>query len=170
MGDRTLKEQIGKRHPFDTTAQETHVNLLRTASNLMGPFHALFKQHKLTDASFNTLRILRGHHSEGELEGVRASLIGREMVVRVPDVTRIVDRLVTMGLAERRACSTDRRVVHVGITELGLELLRRLDGPVNDLHQQTLGHMSERELEQLNTLLEKARASVEDSEESDHAP
>ena len=87
------------------------------------------------------------------------------MVVRVPDVTRIVDRLVAMGLAERCACDQDRRVVYVAITPAGLELLDALDAPVNELHAETLGHMSESELRQLNTLLEKARAGVESNEE-----
>lgn len=162
MSDRTLKDQVGKLRPFDSATQEAHLNVLRTASQLAGPFHTLFKKHKLTDASYNTLRILRGHHRLGEKHGVRASKIGCEMVVRVPDVTRIVDRLVTMGLAERHACDHDRRVVYVAITESGLALLDQLDGPVNRLHEETLGHMSAAELAQLSMLMEKAREGVED--------
>ncbi len=165
MGDRTLKDQVGKKQPFESEAQAAHLNMLRTASKLAGPFHALFKQHRLTDASYNTLRILRGHHHTGDGQGVRASKIGCEMVVRVPDVTRIVDRLVGMGLAERCACDHDRRVVFVRITQAGLELLDQLDAPVNGLHQDTLGHMSDAELDTLNRLLEKARERVEDPDE-----
>lgn len=160
MGEGSLKDQVGKRTPFDSDAQEAHLNIMRTASMLAGPFHALFKQHKLTDASYNTLRILRGHALSGEERGVRASKIGCDMVVRVPDVTRIVDRLVDMGLAERCNCQDDRRVVYVAITDAGLKLLEELDKPVNDLHKATLGHLSTAELRQLNTLLEKAREQV----------
>lgn len=170
MSDRTLKDQVGKQRPFESQAQAAHLNMLRTASKLAGPFHALFKQHRLTDASYNTLRILRGHHQAGEEQGVRASKIGCQMVVRVPDVTRIVDRLVGIGLAERNACSHDRRVVFVKITPDGLDLLNRLDTPVNQLHEQTLGHMTDAELDKLNTLLEKARDRVEDPEDHPPAP
>lgn len=166
MGDRTLKDQVGKQQPFESEAQAAHLNMLRTASKLAGPFHALFKKHRLTDASYNTLRILRGHHRAGEKQGVRASRIGCDMVVRVPDVTRIVDRLVGMGLAERCNCDHDRRVVYVKITQSGLDLLDQLDAPVNDLHRETLGHMSDEELDTLNTLLEKARERVEDPGDS----
>ncbi|MCC5824257.1 MAG: MarR family transcriptional regulator [Phycisphaerales bacterium] len=156
-----LKEQVGKRNPFESASQEVYLNLLRTAAVLSGPFHALFKRHRLTEASYNTLRILRGHHLAGETKGVRASRIGEEMVVRVPDVTRLVDRLVDMGLAERNACETDRRVVYVCITKPGLRLLEQLDGPVLELHRRTLGHMSPESLEQFNTLLEIARQECE---------
>ncbi len=156
-----LREQVGKRDPFESAAQEAYLNLMRTAATLAGPFHTLFKKHRLTEASYNTLRILRGHHRAGECHGVRASLIGTQMVVRVPDVTRLVDRLVEMGLAERAACNHDRRVVHVKITLAGLDLLAELDGPVRAIHQETLGHMSQEQLATLNDLLELARRACE---------
>ena len=70
MGIRSLKDQVGKQQPFESGAQEAHLNMLRTASKLAGPFHALFKRHKLTDASYNTLRILRGHHRQDDKHGV----------------------------------------------------------------------------------------------------
>lgn len=161
MAAARLREQVGKRDPFESASQEAYLNLLRTAATISGPFHALFKQHRLTEASYNTLRILRGHHHAGESRGVRASRIGQEMVVRVPDVTRLVDRLVDMGLAERNACDTDRRVVYVRITRQGLRLLERLDQPVRDLHRDTLGHMSDQQLGTLNDLLESARKACE---------
>jgi DNA-binding MarR family transcriptional regulator len=156
-----LREQVGKRDPFESASQEAYLNLMRTAATLTGPFHALFKQHRLTEASYNTLRILRGHHRAGEMLGVRASRIGTEMVVRVPDVTRLVDRLVQMGLVERTACEQDRRVVYVRITRSGLDLLDRLDEPVRRLHQETMGHMSHGQLGTLNELLEQARQACE---------
>lgn len=156
-----LREQLGKRGPFDSAAQEAHLNLARSANELVGPFHALFKKHRLTEASYNVLRILRGHAGAGEDHGVRASKIGCEMVVRVPDVTRLVDRLVEMGLAERAACPQDRRVVYVRITRAGAKLLDKLDEPVRELHRATLGHMSEQDLNELTRLLELARQEVE---------
>ena len=78
-------------------------------------------------------------------------------VASVPDVTRLIDRLVKAGLIDRIRGDADRRVVLARITTKGLALLRRLDEPVLELHQQTLGHLSRNELKQLNTLLERAR-------------
>jgi DNA-binding MarR family transcriptional regulator len=162
MNPRGLREQVGKRDPFESLEQEAALCLMRTASMLAGPFHALFKKHRLTEASYNTLRILRGHRQAGETEGVRASKIGCELVVRVPDVTRLVDRLVDMGLVERCACEKDRRVVYVKITDAGLDLLGRLDEPVRRLHEETLGHLTPDELGTMIGLMDRARASLEE--------
>lgn len=163
MAQPSLREQLNKRDPFDSIEQEVFLNLLRCSAELAGPFHALFKKHKLTEASYNTLRILRGHMLAGEEHGVKASKIGCEMVVRVPDVTRLVDRLVEMGLAERGSCEADRRVVYVRITKAGLKLLEKLDTPVRELHTQTLGHLSRADLKELNRLLTLARESIQAS-------
>lgn len=169
MSPGRLREQLGKRDPFDSPEQEAHLGLMRAASSLAGPFHALFKKHRLTEASYNTLRILRGHLNRGEAEGVRASRIGAELVVRVPDVTRLVDRLVDMGFVERCDCPNDRRVVFVKITRQGLDLLAILDQPVLDLHQATLGHLPREDLELLIRLLEVAREGVDSAPASDVA-
>ncbi len=66
------------------------LNVIRTASHLSGPEHALFKSRGLSAAGYNLLGILRGHQlnraKSAGAEGVRASEIGCEMVVRMPDV------------------------------------------------------------------------------------
>jgi DNA-binding MarR family transcriptional regulator len=84
-------------------------------------------------------------------------VIGDRLVSRVPDVTRLVDRLEKGGLVERVRTPDDRRVVLVAITTKGLGLLAKLDGPMADLHREQLAHMSEAELKQLVRLLTKAR-------------
>jgi DNA-binding MarR family transcriptional regulator len=99
------------------------------------------------------LRILRGSGDDGR----PATEIGPDMVVRVPDVTRLVDRLERDGYVERTRCSRDRRVVWVCITQAGLDLLKTLDPAVLDLHKAQLGHLTQKELSTLSRLLTKAR-------------
>jgi len=152
-----LRQEINKRDPFESPEQEVFLNLVRTQSMLAGEFFALFKKHGLSEAGYNVLRILRGAHLQKKARGVRSSEIAGQMVVRVPDVTRLVDRLVDKGLVERTRCTDDRRVVYVAITKPGLKLLDKMDAPVLALHRAQLGHLSERELASLNKLLEKAR-------------
>lgn len=146
-----LQHEIGKRNPFESAAQEAHLNIVRTASVLEGAGLPLFRAHGLTSSSYNALRILRG---EGPCPCQR---IGERLVVRVPDVTRLVDRLERMGLAERDRSKEDRRVVLVGITDEGRRVLSELDGPVLALHQRQQEHLSEGELRELSRLLEKVR-------------
>lgn len=152
---RTLQHEIGKRDPFTTPEHEAALNIARSASVLEADFTRLFKRHDLSHATYNTLRILRGHHPAG----VRTQTIGEQLIAHVPDVTRLVDRLVRDGLARRASDPHDRRVVLVHITPAGLRVLAKLDKPVMDLHARQLGHMKRADLEKLSELLVLARSA-----------
>jgi DNA-binding MarR family transcriptional regulator len=152
-----LQHEVNKKRPFELAEQEAHLNLVRTAAELEGPLLRVLKPHGLTSSTYNVLRILRGSGPAGR----HASDIGCDMVVRVPDVTRLVDRLEQRGLVARERSTTDRRVVVVRISEAGLKLLKKLDQPILDAHRQTLGHMTPEELAALNALLVKARGADE---------
>jgi DNA-binding MarR family transcriptional regulator len=153
MAKTRLQEELRKRRPFDCLEQEVCLNLLRTQDQLGQPFQEIFQVHDLTGPQYNVLRILRGHGPEG----VPCHEIGGQMVARMPDVTRLVDRLESAGLAERTRTATDRRVVLVRATQKGLDLLAALDGPIIDLHRRALTHMTRAELHELNRLLTKMR-------------
>jgi len=153
----SLKEEIYKRNPFESLEQEAYLNLKRTISILDGDFEKLYKPHKLSIATFNVLRILRGAGEVGRM----CHEIRDHMVAQVPDITRLVDRLERAGLVRRVRSDSDRRVVYCRITEKGLEILAKLDEPVLEVHKWQLGHLSKQELEALNSLLFKARRSSE---------
>jgi DNA-binding MarR family transcriptional regulator len=153
-----LQHEVNKKKPFEALEQEAYLNLVRTAAELEGPLLGILKPHGLTPSTYNVLRILRGAGKNGR----HASDIGCDMVVRVPDVTRLVDRLVQRGLVERERSTSDRRVVTVRITRAGLALLKVLDEPVLETHRSQLGHLKREELAELSRLLEKARAIGQD--------
>ena len=79
------------------------------------------------------------------------------MVNRVPDITRLVDKLIKEKYAKRQISKKDRRVIFVKITSKGLALLSKLDKPVLNLHKNQLGHLNRKELSELNRLLQKSR-------------
>ncbi len=79
------------------------------------------------------------------------------MLTRVPDITRLFDRLVRAELVERTRCVEDRRVVWISLTTSGRELVDKLDGPVMALHRKQLGRLGVRKLRLLSELLEEAR-------------
>lgn len=154
----SLQHEIGKKHSFDLAEQEAYLNLVRTTSTLSVEFERFLRDHGLSGATYNALRILRGATIGDEAPGKRpCSEIGEQMVAQVPDVTRVVDRIEKMGLAQRVRCQADRRVVYVKITKKGSDLLARLDGPILEMHRTQLGHMSAKELADLSRLLVKAR-------------
>lgn len=152
--ERKLQHDIGKRRPFELPEEEAFLNIARTGATLEAGPGTLLKTHGLTSSTYNALRILRGDDGKAR----RCSEIGRDMVVRVPDVTRLVDRLIAMGLAQRERSADDRRAVEVRITAKGLETLAAIDGPLREIHRAQLGHMSREELSELSRLLALARA------------
>jgi DNA-binding MarR family transcriptional regulator len=155
-----LQEELRKRGAFASAEQEACLNLLRTHDHVEAEFARLFQQHNLSAPQYNVLRILRGARDEqGAEEGLPCLEIAARMITRMPDITRLVDRLEAARppLVERSRTAEDRRKVLVKITRAGLDLLARLDGPVLDLHARLLGHLSRAELAELNRLLVKAR-------------
>jgi len=75
------------------------------------------------------------------------------MIARDPDVTRLVDRLVARGLAERERSERDRRVVETGITREGLAVLAELDAHAKRLPKALVGPLGARRVKQLAALL-----------------
>lgn len=164
MARSVLAEEIKKRLPFESPAEEAYLNLARTYAQLTGPSETLFKRHGISPAKYNILRILRGEaSSDGNGNGdcgkfgLPSLEIAQRMITRVPDITRLVDGLEKTGLVRRTRCKEDRRVVYVGITRKGHDLLDRLDKPVIELVHSLLAHMSEADLGEINRLLVKAR-------------
>ena len=159
----SLALDVGKTGPFQSPEQELYLNLLRTHEQLSTEFDRFFRGEGLSQAKYNVLRILRGHERRAEqagraFDGVRSSLIGREMVTRLPDVTRIVDRLAEDGLVERVACPEDRRVIWVRLCPAGRELLDRLEAPLAEIHRRQLAHLDQAQIGALNELLYLARS------------
>lgn len=150
---RNLQEEIGKTTAFDCPEQEAYLNIVRTHAGLVGEFAQLFKEFGLSDAQYNALRIV----GAAGARGVRSETVGAQMVARAPDTTRLIDRLVSAGLAARTRSEEDRRCVVVSITGEGRQVLRRLRPRVDRLHRQQLRHLGRRQLAQLNELLFRAR-------------
>jgi DNA-binding MarR family transcriptional regulator len=135
---------------FDSPRQEAYLNLWRTYDRLRNLEDELFANHDLTAQQYNALRLLRGEHPDS----LPTLAIAERLVSRAPDITRLLDKLEQRGLVARQRLADNRRVVKVGITEHGLQLLAELDGPVRECHERQLGHLTD---EQLNTLIELLR-------------
>jgi DNA-binding MarR family transcriptional regulator len=131
------------------------LDLFRTCDLLSrGPAEVL-KTEDLSPTQYNVLRILRGAP-----KGLPCGEIAGRMITRDPDITRLLDRLAKRGLIARRRETKDRRVVLTRIAPEGLEVLARLDGPIQQSHRQQLGHLGRERLKRLADLLEAARSEL----------
>ena len=149
-----IADEIKQTRPFTSLEQEALLSIERTAAVLGHAFAEALKPWGITPTQFNVLRILRGAGAGG----LCRNEIGDRLVAQVPDVTRLLDRLVEMGLIARERDTVDRRQVVARITRDGLRLLASLDEPTEAMHRDQLGHLGPEKLEHLITLLAEARS------------
>ena len=149
----TLRRELRQREDFASLQQATFLSIQRTASVWIQVIAHRLRPFGLTPTQYNVLRILRGAHP-GSLT---CGEIGERMVTEVPDVTRLIDRLVARRLAWKARDEADRRIVRVEISGQGLELLAELDDEVLGWLDELLAPLEDKELETLLTLSEKAR-------------
>lgn len=128
------------------------LELLRTVEFLSRPFEELLKTVDLSSTQYNVLRILRGAP-----EGLCCGEIGNRMITRDPDITRLLDRMEKRALISRTRDDKDRRMVLTRITNEGLDVVGRLDEPVQSIHRSQLGHLGPERLKALSTLLRVCR-------------
>jgi DNA-binding MarR family transcriptional regulator len=146
-----VARELKQTRAFASHEQEVLLGLRIVAARIIEPWERFLKATAdLTPNQYNVLRILRGGHPTrlpcGEVAG--------RMIARDPDVTRLVDRLARRGLVARARGRHDRRVVEVGITDKGQQILRSLDEHVDRFPKAMLGRLGPRKLAQLRELLE----------------
>jgi len=149
----SLLQDLRQNKPFSSLQQEAHLSVVRTASALTDQVEDLLKPYGISSTQYNVLRILRGAGDEGLC---RNELRDR-MLTRMPDMTRLLDRMEEAGLVTRARERDDRRMVLTRITPRGLELLGELDLPMTELHRGQLASLTDEQLRSLIDLLRVVR-------------
>lgn len=145
-------EQDIKQAKFRNEHHKASINIIYTYNWVMERQKALFDAENITPQQFNILRILRGSAPRP----ISTLQIRERMLDRMSDTSRIVDRLVLKGLASKKPCASDKRLVDIAITDAGMKLLQRLDAK-NDELDAILGALTPGEISTLNILLDKIR-------------
>lgn len=144
-----------KQKKFRSAYQRLVINLVYTSNWIGYKQMELFKEHDLTLQQFNVLRILRGQQSNA----IKVSDIADRMLDKNSNTSRLVDKLLAKGLAERKSCPSDRRAVDVLITQSGLDLLAKLDPSLEEWENSLSTSITTDEADQLSALLDKLRTS-----------
>ncbi|MBO6793637.1 MAG: MarR family transcriptional regulator [Balneolaceae bacterium] len=148
----TSTEEFIQQKEFQSPWHKLRVNLLITSNWLKNEFKEFLDQFEITQQQYNILRILRGAKSEP----LSTNEICDRMIDKMSDTSRIVDRLVAKNLAEKNPCPNDKRKIQVFISKDGEQLLSSIDAEMHALDAK-FNHLSDKEAEQLNDLLEKLR-------------
>jgi DNA-binding MarR family transcriptional regulator len=124
-----------------------------TQNVLSEKFNEVLKPYDLSGEQYNVLRILRGQKGNP----ANMCVIQERMIAKNSNTTRLIDKLLLKNLVTREVCPENRRKIEVLITEKGLELLEELDPKVLENEKLFAANLNQKELVELNTLLEKYR-------------
>lgn len=136
---------------FRNDHQKAAINLIYTYNWFNEKMKLFFDKEGITGQQFNILRILRGAGTP-----ISTLQIRERMLDKMSDTSRIVDRLVLKGLAQKNTCKNDKRLVDVSISAKGKKLLEKIDGHEKEMDA-IFGNLSPAEAAQLNKLLDKIR-------------
>jgi DNA-binding MarR family transcriptional regulator len=152
----TLQQELRQRKPFTSPEQEAQLNIVRTSAMLVDAFERLLKPYGISATQYNVLRILRG----AEQDGLCRNELRDRLLTRMPDVTRLLDRMEGAGLVTRARDAADRRLVSTRLTAKGRRLVDDLDEVTAEEHRRRLGHLSREQLATLVELLTLVRQTL----------
>jgi len=136
----------------DSPRRRAYLALVSASDALVDQFKKLFQSHGLTLTQFNLLRLLLTGPKAGETCGA----LRDQMLHRVPDITRLVDRMEREGLVERHRAKHDRRVVLINITAEGQRRCEQVYPELVKIHDAQFPGLSADELLELERLLRLA--------------
>src|SRR5215510_1951321 len=155
-----MGEMLGRRllqARFEGPYHEALLALLLATASVEEMLDGAFEGTGMTVPQYNVLRILNGVYPGAHPRGE----IARRMVRRAPDLTRMLDRLVRMGLVEREKGDLDHRQSLARITLKGRELLDRLHPKVAQLNQILSRRLNDPDARMLVELLERSTAGID---------
>jgi DNA-binding MarR family transcriptional regulator len=114
--------------------------------------------------SMTHLHVMWRLEESGELP---MSRLAEFLDVSLSNATGLIDRMAERGLIERTRLDDDRRVVLVGLTPAGKEMLDEIQIMKRDLMQGVLGRLDAAQLDRLHRALTDFRGAVR-AEEIEH--
>lgn len=140
---------------FASEYQKLTVNILYTSSWLRLRTLKMLKPYGISPEQFNILRILRGQYPKA----ATVNLLIERMIDKTSNASRIVEKLRTKGLVDRKTSKVDRRVADVIITQKGLDLLKQIEDK-QDSPENFIRNITAAEAATINALLDKIREEV----------
>lgn len=134
-------------------SREVVVEVMRSGNVFSEHINTNLNPFGLTLQQFNVLRILRGRN------GAAACLesITNDMIHRMSNTSRLVDKLIEKGLVKRAVCKENRRKVDIFITKKGLDLLKEIEPTLDKSEKEITAALSKKEMEQLLQLITKIK-------------
>jgi DNA-binding MarR family transcriptional regulator len=140
-----LLEELKQTKPFARPSDEALVSIMRTASILEHGSNEILREFGITQTQYNVLRILRGAGAAG----LCGKEIAERLVSRVPDVSRLLDRMEETGLLGKKRDADDRRHVTARLTAKGKRVLDEATPKLTEFGRERVERLSARTVEGL---------------------
>lgn len=145
-----MKIEDELKHEFQSVQQRALTNIIFTSNWILNRIATALKPTGLSPQQFNVLSILHGQANHT----ATVNLIKDRLVDRMPNTSRLINKLMEKGLIEKQRNINDQRMVYVKLTVEGLALKVKAR-TIIDLAEQKL---NDEQANMLNDLLEKVRA------------
>ena len=127
---------------------------VRLGERLNAEVDEFFRPWGITALQFNVLRIL--YVRDAERRGISRGTLESLLIRRVPDVTRLLDRLESGGLIERYRPKEDQRTSLARLTDKGWDLVEHTHESLLALNRAQFDGFTKSELKSYVALLRKA--------------
>jgi MarR family 2-MHQ and catechol resistance regulon transcriptional repressor len=138
----------------DRLARDAHVNVLVAANRFTEGMDLVCREAGLSHSQYAPLWVLC--LADGAADGLPMGAIADGLLTRASDTTRLIDRLVENGLAERLPNPSDRRGVLARATPKGRRVFAEVTPKLKAFHRAQWAALATDELETLHGLLTKA--------------
>jgi len=128
-------------------------DLGRTSAWITGHYSKFLKPYGISTQQFNVLRVLRTVN-----DCIPMNKVNELLIIRSPNITRLIDKLVSKQLVIRKREETDRRLVYVKITGKGLELLAKIDNEHEGELSDYMDSFTKEEAVMMTAVLKKIRS------------
>ncbi len=137
---------------FNSSQEKALINLLYTHNWLRDAQNKILKKYNILPQHYNVLRIVNGQHPNP----VSTGYILDVMLDKGRDLTRLVDKLVTLKMLNKEFCKHNRRKTDISITQKGIDISNEIRSKLYEWMDEE-NHLTEEESEQLSYLLDKMR-------------
>ncbi len=143
-----IEDEI-KQHQFVAPEHKAGMNVIFTANWLLSEIAIALKPIGLSLQQLNVLAILKGQPNQT----ANVNLIKDRLIDRMPNVSRLLNKLMEKGLVQKDRDHSDQRVVFIKLTADGEKLA--IKG--RELFNKVSYGIKDKEAELLNDLLDKLR-------------
>jgi DNA-binding MarR family transcriptional regulator len=114
-------EEAIRQPKFNTPQEQAGMNVIFTANWLSNQYAAALKPIGLSLQQLNVLSILKGQPDYT----APVNVIRDRLIDRMPNVSRLLNKLMEKGLVQKDRILSDQRVVHIKLTAKGEQVAKQ---------------------------------------------